>query len=97
MSEPIWLDQSTLQMSHDLQIVRHGGSHGMRDETLLQFALARPQNMYAYGQGDIFDMAASYTFGIAKSHPFIDGNKRTAFVAGVFATDIAALEALETP
>ena len=78
--EPIWVDQHTIQMFHDFQIDKHGGSHGMRDKTLLLSALGKPKNLYAYGQGDLFDMAASYAYGIAKNHPFIDGNKRTSFV-----------------
>ncbi len=81
MSEPIWLEKSTIQMFHDFQIDKHGGSHGVRDETLLDSAMGKPQNLYAYEQGDIFDLAASYAYGIAKNHPFIDGNKRTAFVS----------------
>jgi death-on-curing protein len=80
MSEPIWINKSTVIITHNFLIDRHGGSHGIRDEALLDSALAKPINLYAYEQGDIYDMAASYSYGIAKNHPFIDGNKRTAFM-----------------
>lgn len=65
---------------HLRQIQRHGGGHGIRDEGLLDSALKRPQNLAAYGEPTAFDLAASYAFGIARNHPFVDGNKRTAFV-----------------
>lgn len=66
---------------HKRQIAEHGGSDGTRDEGLLSSALARLQNTYAYADSaDIADLAAAYAFGIAKNHPFIDGNKRTAYV-----------------
>jgi death-on-curing protein len=71
---------------HDEQLAEHGGMKGLRDESLLLSALARPQNLAAYGTPDIADLAASYAVGIARNHAFIDGNKRTALVvaAGVF-------------
>lgn len=71
---------------HDEQLAEHGGMKGLRDESLLLSALARPQNLAAYGKPDLADLAASYALGIARNHPFIDGNKRTALVvaAGVF-------------
>jgi death-on-curing protein len=68
---------------HQKQIQRHGGGHGTRDEGLLESALARPQNLAGYGKPTVFDLAASYAYGIARNHPFVDGNKRTAFVASV--------------
>jgi len=83
MTEPIWVSATSIHFFHDAQIERHGGSYGIRDKNLLDSALARPQNIYAYDQGDIFDMAASYAYGIAKNHPFVDGNKRTAFITSV--------------
>jgi len=65
---------------HEEQIREHGGSHGVRDEGLMKSALARPQQLYHYGERpDIFALAAAYGYGIAKNHPFVDGNKRTAF------------------
>lgn len=63
-------------------LFEHGGSAGVRDEGLLDSALARPQNLLRYEKASIFDLAAAYTFGIAKNHPFVDGNKRSAFLAG---------------
>jgi death-on-curing protein len=76
-----WVSPDTVFALHERQIAEHGGSSGMRDEGLLRSALARPENLYAYGENvDIAVLAASYAFGIAKNHPFVDGNKRTAHV-----------------
>ena len=61
----------------------HGGSSGIRDEGLLDSALGKPQNQFAYGTPNLFDLAASYAFGLVKNHPFIDGNKRTGFVTAI--------------
>lgn len=66
---------------HLEQIREHGGATGIRDEGLLESALARPENLASYGEPHLFDLAATYSFGIAKNHPFVDGNKRTAFMA----------------
>jgi death-on-curing protein len=66
---------------HDRLITRHGGTPGTRDDSLLEIGAHRPRNLAVYGQPDAFDLAAAYAFGIAKAHAFIDGNKRTAFVA----------------
>ncbi len=65
---------------HDEQLAEHGGAEGVRDMGLLQSALARPQNLLAYGKLDFADLAAAYASGVARNHPFIDGNKRTAWV-----------------
>ncbi|SMH29541.1 type II toxin-antitoxin system death-on-curing family toxin [Azospirillum agricola] len=65
---------------HDRQLAEHGGGEGVRDLGLLESALARAENLIAYGQPDAADLAAAYGFGIARNHPFVDGNKRTAFV-----------------
>ncbi|HEV8590478.1 MAG TPA: type II toxin-antitoxin system death-on-curing family toxin [Pyrinomonadaceae bacterium] len=76
-----WVSPDTVFALHERQIAEHGGSSGMRDEGLLRSALARPENLYAYGENvDIAVLAASYAFGITKNHPFVDGNKRTAHV-----------------
>ena len=81
----IWIDRRALLLLHGESLVLHGGALGMRDEGLLDSALARPENLAAYGQPDVFDCAAAYAFGLAKNHPFIDGNKRAAFLgAGMF-------------
>ena len=81
----IWIDRRALLLLHGESLVLHGGAPGIRDEGLLDSALARPENLAAYGQPDVFDCAAAYAFGLAKNHPFIDGNKRAAFLgAGMF-------------
>jgi len=80
----IWLDADDALAIHDRSLVLHGGGAGVRDEGLLQSALARPQQLAAYGEEvDIIKLAASYTAGIVQNHPFIDGNKRTGFILGV--------------
>ena len=69
---------------HSLQLAEHGGSDGLRDETLLDSALAKPLNVFAYGDDpDLFRLAASYAFGIARNHAFLDGNKRTALAVSI--------------
>lgn len=81
MSDWIWLDMRVVLAAHDEQLAEHGGAEGLRDMGLLESALARPQNLAAYGDPDVTELAASLAFGIAKNHPFVDGNKRTALVA----------------
>jgi len=81
MSEPIWLLRSVVEAVHDMQIVEHGGASGIRDAGSLDSALARPATIHAYGETDLFRLAAAYAFGIVRNHPFVDGNKRTAFLA----------------
>jgi death-on-curing protein len=80
MSHWIWIEESVVWAVHEAQLAEHGGSAGVRDSGLLQSALARPLNLVAYGEADASTLAAAYGFGIARNHPFIDGNKRTAFV-----------------
>ena len=80
MAEWRWVDRAVAFAAHGDQLAVHGGSQGLRDENLLDNALARPQNLTAYGQPDVAELAASYAFGIARNHPFVDGNKRTALV-----------------
>jgi death-on-curing protein len=70
-----------LRAVHEEQLAEHGGAPGTRDEGLLESALARPLNLAHYGTPDVFELAACYGVGLAKNHPFVDGNKRTAFVA----------------
>ena len=83
MARIVWLIEETLKAIHQRQIAEHGGSPGVRDEGLLQSALARPRNLLAYSdrEPDLAELAASYAFGLVRNHPFIDGNKRTGFVA----------------
>jgi death-on-curing protein len=75
-----WFSRELVILAHDEQLVEHGGAAGLRDAGLLDSALARPQQLAAYGDPDVFDLAAAYAFGIARNHPFVDGNKRTAFL-----------------
>jgi death on curing protein len=81
VNEPIWVLRSVVDAPHDAQLAEHGGASGIRDMGLLESALARPQNLHAYGETDPCRLAAAYAFGIARNHPFVDGNKRTAFLA----------------
>lgn len=76
-----WLSADVLQAVHLEQLAEHGGAPGTRDEGLFESALARPQNLALYGDPDLFDLAAAYAVALAKNHPFVDGNKRTAYVA----------------
>ncbi|GAB4440217.1 MAG: type II toxin-antitoxin system death-on-curing family toxin [Turneriella sp.] len=80
MKEPLWLERKAVLTIHEAQIREHGGGYGVRDEGLLESALARPIQLFNYGENpDLFQLAAAYGFGVAKNHPFVDGNKRTAF------------------
>lgn len=83
MTSPVWLPIEVVYVVHDRQITRHGGTPGIRDKALIEMGCARPLNLWAYGKPDLCDLAAGYAFGIAKAHGFIDGNKRTAFVAAI--------------
>jgi death on curing protein len=77
----VWIEADVLRAVHEEQLAEHGGAAGTRDEGLFESALARPRHLAAYGDPDVADLAAAYGFGLARNHPFIDGNKRTAFVA----------------
>ncbi len=79
--EPVWLDRPVILAIHDRQLLDHGGASGVRDEGLLESALARPRQHAAYGEPDLAELAALHAIAIAHNHPFIDGNKRTAYVA----------------
>jgi death-on-curing protein len=81
VSDWVWIDPDVLLTAHDEQLAEHGGASGIRDIGLFESALARPQNLAAYGEPDAAALAASYAYGIAKNHAFVDGNKRTALVA----------------
>ncbi len=86
MKSPVWLNALALCLLHSESLAEHGGLAGIRDEGLLMSALARPQNLFAYQNvTDIPQLAAAYAYGIAKNHPFVDGNKRAAFLSiGLF-------------
>lgn len=84
MQEPVWVSKRAVLALHSEQLAEHGGSDGMRDESLLDSALAKPQNVFAYDRdATIFRLAASYALGIARNHAFIDGNKRTSLVVSI--------------
>jgi death-on-curing protein len=84
MRKPVWIDERDALTLHDRLLALHGGAAGLRDGGLLKSALARPQQQLAYAEGtDIVDMAAAYTAGIIRNHPFVDGNKRTGFLVGI--------------
>lgn len=75
-----WVERAVVLAIHEQQLSEHGGPSGLRDSGVLDSALARPPNLAAYGAPDIFDLAAAYAFGLARDHPFVDGNKRVSFV-----------------
>lgn len=85
-AEPRWISKKALLLLHQESLATFGGASGLRDEGLLDSALARPQNLFVYHpESTVFDLAAAYAFGIAKNHAFLDGNKRAAFLAiGMF-------------
>ena len=83
-AEPIWIEELDVLTLHDRLLAFHGGAGGVRDEGLLQSALARVRQLAVYGDSvNLIAMAAATTAGIVKNHPFVDGNKRTGFVAGI--------------
>jgi death on curing protein len=81
MSEPFWLTRQMIVAIHDEQLAIHGGASGLRDEGMLESALDRPKNKWAYEGVDLPELAAAYAYGIARNHPFVDGNKRTSLLA----------------
>jgi len=78
--EPVWIETELALAIHDRQLAEHGGPVGMRDMPGLESALARPHNRWSYGETDLCALAAAYAYGVARNHPFTDGNKRTAWV-----------------
>ena len=93
---PAWILKATVLALHDEQIAEHGGLPGIKDEGLLKSALARPENLYAYGKPDIIEFAAAYGFGIARNHAFVDGNKRTSLVVTELFLDLNGWELTAT-
>ncbi len=83
MKRWVWLDAADVAAYHAEAIAAHGGRAGLRDRGLLESALARPRNLSAYGDPTAFDLAAAYAFGLARNHPFVDGNKRVALITCV--------------
>ncbi|HEX7775557.1 MAG TPA: type II toxin-antitoxin system death-on-curing family toxin [Parvibaculum sp.] len=101
--EPVWVLKQAVLAFHIRQLAEHGGGEGVRDEGLLDSALARPENKFAYEEPDLFMLAAAYAYGIATNHPFVDGNKRTAYVTALtflrlngFRVDASQTEKYET-
>lgn len=82
MKKPYWLSREECLALHEMMLSQYGGSEGLRDENMLESALAKPLQLFAYGKPTMFDLAASYVFGVVKNHPFVDGNKRTGFMLG---------------
>ena len=99
MSEPKWLTVTMIVAIHDEQLAIHGGPPGMRDVAMLESALDRPRNKWAYESAELPELAAAYAFGIARNHPFVDGNKRTSLLAlytflGINGVDFIVPEAM---
>lgn len=97
MNEPEWLDLDIVLDMHAEQLALFGGADGVRDLALLESALARPINKFAYGENDLPVLAAAYGFGIAQNHPFIDGNKRTAFASIIVFLGLSGIELDASP
>jgi death-on-curing protein len=76
-----WLSRDAIEIMHQEQLLEHGGLPGIKDDNALEAALARPLNKAAYGEDDVFALAAAYLYGLTRNHPFSDGNKRTGFLA----------------
>jgi len=83
MKEPIWLDRVDCLAIHETMMAQYGGLTGVRDENMLESAIARPHHLFAYGEPGLADLAAAYATGIIRNHPFLDGNKRTGFMTAM--------------
>lgn len=92
MKEPIWLNRQDCLAIHEMMLAQHGGLAGVRDEGLLESALSKPQNLFAYSRPTLGEMAASYAAGIILNHPFIDGNKRTGFMLAATFLEMNGIE-----
>ena len=92
----IWVDRDTVVLMHNEQLAWHGGAAGIRDEALLESALARPLNRAGYSEPDVAELGATYAIAIARNHPFIDGNKRAGFMAMVLFLSLNGMP-LEAP
>ena len=98
MDEPIWIDKPEVLVVHSRQLAEYGGSDGLRDEALLDSALSKPRNVFAYADDPTLPrLAASYAFGLARNHAFIDGNKRTALVISEGFLRLNGLRVVSTP
>ena len=92
MKEPIWLNREDCLAIHEMMLAQHGGLAGVRDESLLESALSKPQHLFAYASPTLADMAASYAAGIVLNHPFLDGNKRTGFMLAATFLELNGVE-----
>lgn len=94
MDEPIWMDSTDALIAHEMELAAHGGSQGVRDQGLLESALARPRNIWHYSAElpSLCTLAAAYAFGISANHPFVDGNKRTALLMSFAFLDVNGLQ-----
>ena len=91
--EPLWIEARDVLAIHDRLLALHGGATGLRDMGLLESALARPRQSYTYSEtSDVIEMAALYTAGVIRNHPFVDGNKRTGFVIGILFLELHGFE-----
>jgi death on curing protein len=90
--EPTWLTREDVLAAHEMMLAQHGGLGGVRDEALLESALAKPQNKFAYEKPTLPEMAASYAAGIIHNHPFLDGNKRTGFITAAAFLELNGLQ-----
>jgi death-on-curing protein len=94
--EPVWIDLEVVLAIHDEQLAEHGGQAGVRDRGLLESAMARPQNQFAYGEHSLARLAAGYAFGVSRNHPFLDGNKRTSLVVAELFLEVNGCELFAT-
>jgi death-on-curing protein len=92
MKEPVWLDRADCLAIHEMVLSQHGGLAGVRDPGMLESALSKPQNLFAYAKPTLPQMAASYAAGIVLNHPFLDGNKRTGFMVAATFLELNGLE-----
>lgn len=83
MKPLVWVRRDVVLAVQEMLLAEHGGASGIRDEGMLDSALGRPENLFAYGKPTVFELAAAYAFGLAKNHPFVDGNKRIGFATAI--------------
>jgi death-on-curing protein len=92
VKEPIWLNREDCLAIHEMMLAQHGGLAGVRDEGLLESAISKPQHLFAYSSPTLPEMASSYAAGIVLNHPFLDGNKRTAFIVAATFLELNGME-----
>ena len=92
MKEPVWVLREVVHALHERLLSEFGGAAGVRDDGMLESALSRPANQFAYGSPSMPELAAAYAFGLVRNHPFVDGNKRTGFLLGVLFIELNGLE-----